>query len=237
MRRLPMLGTVLVVFVTTVAAQERAKDTPKAAEARKRLQQKISVDYAGMPLRDVRQDLNDQVKGLGLRLDTKGGVSQNIRITYKADNKTVADVLDAIFTKNALGYIVISKEGDAYDGTILVRQGKERGFATGDDAEMPDKEKAVAEKPDKAKPEKTGKAKTEPKDDVKEKAPPKEKEEAKDDPEKLEKDAARKYGFAKTLADDGKTARAKERLEELIKAYPGTKAAAQAEELLKKLNK
>jgi hypothetical protein len=47
-----------------------------------------------------------------------------------------------------------------------------------------------------------------------------------------EKAAAQKLEFARSLAKDGKTDKAKDRLRELIRAYPGTKAAAEAEQLL-----
>jgi hypothetical protein len=53
--------------------------------------------------------------------------------------------------------------------------------------------------------------------------------ETKPDPEKA---AAQKLEFAKALVKDGKAEKAKERLKELIKDYPGTNAAAEAEKIL-----
>jgi TolA-binding protein len=47
--------------------------------------------------------------------------------------------------------------------------------------------------------------------------------------------AATKLKFAKILASDGKTAKAKERLAEIIKKFPETEAAKEAKQLLKKL--
>jgi hypothetical protein len=57
--------------------------------------------------------------------------------------------------------------------------------------------------------------------------------ETKADPEKA---AAQKLEFAKALIKDGKTDKAKDRLKELIQAYPGTKAAEEAEKMLASLS-
>jgi hypothetical protein len=131
-RRLVLLSTVLLVSVPAVWAQEKpAKDTPKAAAARKKLKQKVSVDYKETRLAEVVDDLKQQVEGLGIRLDTKGGVSMNQTVTYKADDKPLDEVLDGMFKKNDLGYIIISKPKDAYDGTLLIKKGKERGYPQG----------------------------------------------------------------------------------------------------------
>ncbi len=46
--------------------------------------------------------------------------------------------------------------------------------------------------------------------------------------------AAIKLRFAKVLLSDGKLERARERLEEIVKKYPGTDAADEAKELLKR---
>ena len=60
-------------------------------------------------------EIKEQVKGFKFLLDTKGGVSRNQPMTYKAKGKTVEQVLDEMFKKPELGYIIISKKGNAYD--------------------------------------------------------------------------------------------------------------------------
>jgi TolA-binding protein len=50
--------------------------------------------------------------------------------------------------------------------------------------------------------------------------------------ETLEKRAASLFSLAKSLADAGKTDRARTRLVDIIKKYPDTLAAADAKELL-----
>jgi FimV-like protein len=229
-RRFLALSTAFVFVVAFWAVGQETKDSPKAAATRKKLQQKLSVDYDETPLREVKDDLNEQVKGIGVRLDTKGGVSANIKITFKAKNMTLAEIFDGLFKKNGLGYVVISEPG-AYDGTILIKQGKQRGYETGQEpakAAVKEKDATDDEKP--AEKTKT-KGKTATKDKTADKDTPP------DDGEKAEKDAARKLDFAKAFVKDGKKAKAKERLQEIVDKYPKTKAAEEAKELLKKLDK
>lgn len=134
--RLPILIAGLsAVFLASVVSLSAAdeNDTPKAAVARMLLKTKVSADYNDTPLKDIVEDLQEQIKdkakkNLGVRIDTKNGVSQNIKFTYKADNKPLEEVLDVMFKKNDLGYIVISQRGNAYDGTLLIVKGGARGY-------------------------------------------------------------------------------------------------------------
>ena len=118
----------LLAAAAAFAADEKPKDTPAAAKTRKLLKTKIEADYKDTRFADVMDDVKDQVKGLSIRWDTKA-VSNNTAVTYKAkDKQPVEEVLDAIFKKLGYGYYVISKKGDAYDGSVFVRPGKERGY-------------------------------------------------------------------------------------------------------------
>jgi hypothetical protein len=109
------------------AADKGDADTPAAKKTHTLLAQKVTCDYKDTPLKEVIDDLKDQVKGLHVRIDTKGGVSQNQTITYSAKDVPVTEALDAMFKKNGLGYVVVSKKGDPYDGIVTIKQGKERG--------------------------------------------------------------------------------------------------------------
>jgi hypothetical protein len=245
--RLVIAGSVVaLVGIAFVALAEQGKDTAKATLARKRLQTKVTVDYDNTPLREVVEDLNGQVEGLGLRIDAAGGVSSNRPIAYKAEKKPLEEVLAGMFEKIGLGYVVVSKEGTAYDGTILIRQGKERGYPVGEEPASPaargkgDKEAAKGKSDaDDDKPAAKGKGKssskkrTSDKSSDKPRATPAEPQE--DSADKAETDAAHKLKFAKILADDGKVVKARERLNDIIAKYPKTKAADEARELLKKL--
>ena len=76
-------------------------------------------------------EIKEQVKGLKIMLDTKGGVSRNRAVTYSAKDKTVEAVFDEMFKKmGGLGYIVKVEPGakKTYDGVVIVRQSDERGY-------------------------------------------------------------------------------------------------------------
>jgi hypothetical protein len=136
MRRPVMTASLFVACLAGFAelsAADEQKETPKAAATRKVLKTKVTVDYKDTPLSEVIDDIKDQVKekskkALGVRLDNKGGVSNNTKFTYKADDKSLDEVLDEMFKKNDLGYIVVSQQGNAYDGTLLIVRGKARGY-------------------------------------------------------------------------------------------------------------
>ena len=129
MRMLASLTTLAALVLAVQKADVRGADddSPAAAKTRKLLKQKISVDFKDTRLEDAMNAIKDEVKGFKFLLDAKGGVSRNQTITYKAKDKTVEDILDEMLKKPDLGYIIISKKGNAYDGLIQVRKSKERG--------------------------------------------------------------------------------------------------------------
>lgn len=137
MRHLVITASLFAACLAGVVELSAAgqNDTPKAAATRKLLKTKVSVDYKDTTLSDVIDDIKDQVKDkskkvLGVRVDNKGGVSNNTKFTYKADDKPLEEVLDEMFKKNDLGYVVVSQRGNAYDGTILIVKGGARGYPT-----------------------------------------------------------------------------------------------------------
>ena len=124
-----LLATALLLTLTAVyAGDKKPDDTPAAAKTRKLLDTEIDVDFKDTRLEDAMEEIKEQVKGFKFMLDTKGGVSRNQPITYQAKGKTVKKILDEMFKKPALGYVVISKKGNAYDGLVQVRKSDERGY-------------------------------------------------------------------------------------------------------------
>jgi hypothetical protein len=134
---MPRLVVTVILFVICLAAlvdlsaADEDKDTPKAAATRKLLKTKVSVDYKDTTLTDVIDDIKDQIKDktkkpLSVLKDNKGGVSNNTKLTYKADNKPLDEVLDEMFKKNDLGYVVLTR--GAYDGAVMIVKGKARGY-------------------------------------------------------------------------------------------------------------
>lgn len=122
-----VLSVVILLGLGVVALG--ADDTPAAAKTRKLLKTKISIDFSNTRMAEVKEELMTEVKGLKVMLDNKGGVSNNRTVTYKAEGKTVEQVLDEMLKKlGGLGYIVISKKGNAYDGVVMIKVGDERGY-------------------------------------------------------------------------------------------------------------
>ena len=214
MRVILLSAGVIAAFVSAVLATE--KDTALAANTRsKKLNAKVTVEFKDEMLADCIKELSRQIEetvGGSLSADYAQGVSRNQRVSFAAKDQTVADVLDAICQKNNLGYYVVSKEKDRYDGWIRITRGNERGWPAGQEP----KDKAQP----KAAPEPTAKAAETP---------------AADDPDKAEKAAIAKLDFARSLLKDGKKDSAKRRFQDIINQYPNTKAAGEAKKELDKL--
>jgi hypothetical protein len=228
-RRLIFACAVAVLAVAPAGAEEKkaeekkTKESPLIAAARKKLDTPVTVDYKETRLEEIAEDLKKQVENLSIKIDNSGGVSNNLTMTYKASDKPLSEVLDEMFKKNDLGYVIGEKKGDTkyrYRGWLIIKKGKFRGEL--EDEASADARPAKPEKPDK--PEKPA---------AKEKPEPDKPETPPEDPEK---EAARKLKLAKILDNDGLKDKAKKRYEEIVKKYPKTKAAKEAKELLEKLD-
>jgi hypothetical protein len=214
----------LALFLPALAA---ADDTPKAAATRKKLEKKIKVDYKDTLFRDVMDDLKDQGEVTFLP-DTKNGVNLNLKVTLKAADKTVEEVLNAVCDKADTGWYIITTN-KAYEGSIKITRGKERGYEAGKE---PDKTAtAPKEKPEKTKPVTKEPPPEKTKPEVKE--PDKTAPKPEDDADETERVAGRRLKLAKELQDDGKAEKARDVLQEIVKKYPKTKAAEEAQKLLK----
>jgi hypothetical protein len=124
------LGAALALLCIGVAAPDDKKpaDSPIVAKTRKKLETKVSVDFKDERLKDVLKELEEKGE-VKFRLDTKGGVSQNMAVTYQAEEKSLREVLDGIFKGKGLGYIIHRKQNnsDRYEGYIDIVQGDQRG--------------------------------------------------------------------------------------------------------------
>jgi hypothetical protein len=110
------------------AADPPPPDTPKAAATRKLLKQKVNFEWKDTAFGDVIDDIKMQVKGLGIRVDSKSGVNLNKQITFKAKDVPLEDALEMLIAKNGWGYYVESQKGSGYDGVLWIKVGKERGY-------------------------------------------------------------------------------------------------------------
>jgi hypothetical protein len=219
MRPFLLCAGLMILVVGALWAAE--KDTALAANTRaKKLAAKITVDFKEELLSECLKEISRQIDDAGggsLSATYDVGVSMNQRLTYAGKEQTVAEALDGMLKKNSLGYHVVSKEKDRYDGWIKITRGNERGWPAGQEP----KDKGTAKAPPKAAPE--------PKDKPADNPP--------DDADKAEKAAAAKLAFAKSFLKDGKIDKAKQRFQEIITQYPNTKAAEEAKKELEKLDK
>lgn len=132
MRHLLCCFALLALAVTAGAEDKKVEDTPAAAKTRKLLETKISIEWKNVRFEDAMSELKEEVKGLSIRWDSKGGVSSNKTFFpkgYKAKDKRVEEILvDVCKEAGDLGYYVISKKGNAYDGGVMIRKSDERGY-------------------------------------------------------------------------------------------------------------
>ncbi|MEY4614074.1 MAG: hypothetical protein RL179_2047 [Planctomycetota bacterium] len=128
MRRLS--GTILAVavfFVAAFAQAQGAKGTAKAQATQKLLEKKITVEFKETKLADIIDEIKDQVKGIQIRMDGKGGVSGNRKLSFTGKDVTLKDTLEGLLKKEGLCYGITSNEKDAYDGSVYIRVGTEFG--------------------------------------------------------------------------------------------------------------
>lgn len=127
-----LVVTMAAAWVGLAAAQ----DSPAAKATRKKLQTKISVEFKDERTKDVFEGVLAELdKAPRIRIDNASGVSNNTKVTYRAKDKTVEEILNELCDKLDCGWYVVSNESNnKIDGTIVVRKstkGKERGYEAG----------------------------------------------------------------------------------------------------------
>lgn len=114
----------ITAFLVVVPAS--GADTEAATKTKsERLQVKTTVKWKDVFLKECLAELNSAIGDANLgkiefKYDT--GVSMNTRLTYSAENKSIADILTNLLATNDCVYSVISKKGDKYDGGILIKR-------------------------------------------------------------------------------------------------------------------
>lgn len=112
------------------------------------LKTKVSGSYENETLGEILKDLADQVdmKGEKPVMWTYGmGFPYTQKVTYSCDEKPLDAVLDKLLSKaGGLGYVVIAKPGDKYDGWVRLTTTGERGMGSGEPSAAD--EAAAAEK-------------------------------------------------------------------------------------------
>lgn len=228
MTRLRWVAVAVILSATLLSAAEPPKDTKAAEFTRtKKLKGKVTVEAKNLPLKEILDDISGQLQDLKLgpisaQYDT--GISGNTRTNLSVKDVPAEEALDKLFGSLELGYIVVSKDKDRYDGWIKITKGNARGYEPG------------TEPKDAPKP--TDPKKPDPKPEVKPEVKPDPKPAPKTDPKPTEADdedekaAVVKLESAKKLIADEKAEDAKKLLKYVTKFYPKTKAAVEAKKLL-----
>ena len=127
MRNLLSCAVLVTLTCLVVAVEDKSDDTPKAAKTRKLLKTKLKeIEWKDTRFEECMNELKEEVKGLSIIYGA--GISRNRMITYKSKDKTVEQILNDVCKKvGGIGYVVTSKKGNAYDGSVEIRQGDERG--------------------------------------------------------------------------------------------------------------
>ena len=143
--RVVLLATLLALLVTafggvgstaaqgTKDAKPAVKDTPAAELTRtKLLKVKVTVEFTDAPLGEVLKEFAAQVD-MNAETPLMWAYGANFphakKVTIALNKKPLDEALDALLTKagGGLGYVVVSRPGDKYDGWVRVTTTGERG--------------------------------------------------------------------------------------------------------------
>jgi hypothetical protein len=139
-----LLAVFALVTLCSWSSVALAEDSPAQAATRKAVKDtKISVDWKDTLMQDVAKELQDKleedgkVKGVKVKVDSiVTGLTINMKVTFSAKDKPMADVLDEFCKKYSLGYVILGKDDPKSkykaikkaDGTLLLTKGEaERG--------------------------------------------------------------------------------------------------------------
>jgi hypothetical protein len=131
-----LLGSISVAVVCAAwlgaAGSACAQQTPSASATRKKLEKKISVDFKDQRLKDAFEEIKAEFDNrLGVKIDNQSGISNNSKVTYKAEEQPLKKILNDLCDKYDMGWYVVSDAKDRYDGWIIIRKSNERGHEKG----------------------------------------------------------------------------------------------------------
>ena len=134
MRFLKLAG--LLALTLGCAAWAFAQESTAAKTTRKKLQQKITIEFKEERTKDVIESVIGEIdKAPKVKIDNASGVSNNSKLSYKAKDKSVEQVLNDICDKLDCGWYVVSNvANNKVDGSVVIRKsskGKERGYEAG----------------------------------------------------------------------------------------------------------
>lgn len=127
-------GAAIFVLTLGCTGSALAQDTASAKATRKKLQQKISVEFKEQGTKACFDEIKGEMDpAVSFKLDNASGISNNTKLTYKAKDKSVEEILNEMSEKFDFGWIVKSDAKDRNDGFVIIRKAKEkeRGYEAG----------------------------------------------------------------------------------------------------------
>src|SRR5947207_194128 len=98
--------TLALAVVLVVGPSGFAQESPSTQATRKKLKQKITVDFKEIGTKTVFDDIKGEMdKPVAFKLDANSGVSNNTKLTYKAKDKAVETILNELSDKFEFGWI------------------------------------------------------------------------------------------------------------------------------------
>lgn len=117
----------VVALITLGATRSLAQETPSAKATRKKLQQKITVDFKDVGTKAVFEEIKGEMDpAVAFKIDNASGISNNTKLSYSAKNKTVEEILNDLSDKFDFGWFVKSDVKDRNDGFVIIRKAKEK---------------------------------------------------------------------------------------------------------------
>lgn len=135
MLQFTFVATILAAMALIASAQD-TKESKAAQATRQKLKQKISVEFKDIGTKLCFDEIKGEMeKSVNFRIDNTTGVSNNTKLTYRAKDKTVEQILNEMSDKFEFGWYVVSNESNnKIDGSVVIRKsskGKERGYEAG----------------------------------------------------------------------------------------------------------
>jgi hypothetical protein len=125
-----VVAAVCVTWLGT-AGSAAGQESPAAKATRKKLKQKITVEWKELPIKEAVGELKREFDNrLGVKIDNVSGISNNSKVSLTAKDQPLEKILGELCDKYELGYYVVSNPKDRTDGWIVLRKSKwkERGY-------------------------------------------------------------------------------------------------------------
>jgi hypothetical protein len=131
-----LLTTASMTFFLASTAALLAQESNAAKATRKSLQQLITVEFKEEGTKSALEQVFGEIdKPPRFKIDNASGVSNNTKVSFKAEKKSAEQVLNGICDKLDCGWYVVSNAANnKVDGMVIIRKstkGKERGYEAG----------------------------------------------------------------------------------------------------------